>query len=205
MALGTYTELQAAVADFLNRDDLAASVATFIALAEAGLERDLRTGDMEATNTLPVTARFTDLPADFLQPIRLYIAGATKSLVPMSFGEMQDERYRTGDAGGTITGYSITAGRLELFPSPGAETDVEMYYYATLDKLSDAAPTNWLLTKAPDSYLYGALVHSAPYLKDDSRIQLWAGLYQAAIDKLNTTSEASKWGGGSLRIRANGR
>ena len=35
MALTNYTELQAEVANFLNRDDLTAAIPTFIRLAEA--------------------------------------------------------------------------------------------------------------------------------------------------------------------------
>jgi hypothetical protein len=33
--------------------------------------------------------------------------------------------------------------------------------------------TNWLLTAYPDTYLYAALVESAPYLRDDERVALW--------------------------------
>ena len=43
MALSTYTELKASVADWLNRTDLTSVIPDFIALAEAQIERTLRT------------------------------------------------------------------------------------------------------------------------------------------------------------------
>lgn len=237
MALSTYAELQTAVADFLNRDDLASTVPTFIALAEAAIDRDLRTVDMErnvnievnvtdGTVTIvdeygavvlldgdallllldgtPFSGQFVPMPTDFLQPIRFHITGANKALRPMSCGEMQDARYSTTDVTGEPRYYSIVRGALELFPTPATVTSVQAYYYGKVPTLSDATPTNWLLTKAPDVYLYGALVHSAPYLREDGRATVWAAMYQSAIDKLAMTSDAAKWGGGSLRIRAHG-
>ena len=42
MAITTYAELQSAVADFLNRDDLTSVIPTFIDLAEAQMQRTIR-------------------------------------------------------------------------------------------------------------------------------------------------------------------
>lgn len=39
--------------------------------------------------------------------------------------------------------------------------------------LSDANPTNILLTTYPDIYLAAAMVEAAPYLKDADALQLW--------------------------------
>ena len=61
--------------------------------------------------------------------------------------------------------------------------------------------TNWLLTNYPDAYLYGALLHSAPYLQEDSRIQTWAALYQKAISDINSESERSKTSASGRRIK----
>lgn len=45
-----------------------------------------------------------------------------------------------------------------------------------------ATDPNWLITAHPDVYLYGALVESAPYLKDDARIATWAGRLELALE-----------------------
>ena len=46
MALGNYTELQASIADFLNRSDLTLVIPDFITMAEADMNRTLRIKDM---------------------------------------------------------------------------------------------------------------------------------------------------------------
>jgi hypothetical protein len=67
--------------------------------------------------------------------------------------------------------------------------------------LSGTNATNWLLTEAPDVYLYGALVHTAPYLKDDARIQVWEALFAQGIENLRTSSVEAKYGGSGLVIK----
>jgi hypothetical protein len=61
--------------------------------------------------------------------------------------------------------------------------------------------TNWLLTEAPDVYLYGALVHTAPYLKDDARIAIWESFFAQGIDNLNISSSDAKYGGSGLVMK----
>ena len=46
MALTTYTELKASLADWLNRTDLTAAIPDFITLAESQMERQLRLRQM---------------------------------------------------------------------------------------------------------------------------------------------------------------
>ena len=79
--------------------------------------------------------------------------------------------------------------------------NASLVYYARVPTLSVSNTTNWLLTEAPDVYLYGALVHSAPYLKDDARIQVWEALLAQGINNLNTSSADAKYGGSGLVMR----
>ena len=51
MAIGTYAELQTAVANWLDRDDLTDRIPEFIALAEAKMNRNLRISLMENVST----------------------------------------------------------------------------------------------------------------------------------------------------------
>ena len=51
MAIGTYAELQTAVANWLDRGDLTDRIQEFIDLAEARINRNLRLRLMETTAT----------------------------------------------------------------------------------------------------------------------------------------------------------
>lgn len=204
MGLSTFTELKSAIADWLVRDDLTAAIPSFIALAEADISRILRDNRMQKRSTATLDAQYSALPSDWIETIRLHLTDSTHRIELVSAGALADLRAERGDTSGRPTHYAITANGLELFPTPDAAYAAELVYYAKVPSLSDAAPTNWLLTNAPDVLLYGALSHSAPYLKDDSRISVWSGLYQSAINNLNTASERARFSGSGLRLRNRG-
>ena len=100
MALTTYTELKASVADWLNRTDLTAAIPDFITLAESKFSTELK-------------------------------------------------------------------------------------FYGTFTALSGSNASNDVLAKAPDLYLYGALLAAAPLLEHHERVATWEGLYGKALARLN--------------------
>lgn len=202
MAITTYAELKTAVADFLNRDDLASTTETFISLAEANMQRKLRHWRMEKRSTAEIDTQYSAIPADFFEVIRFYVtSGDTKPLELISQAELLDRKRKNLNTSGSPSYYAITAGEIEVYPVPDGTYDTELYYYSRIPALSDSNTSNWVLEYFPDVYLYGALVHSAPYLKDDARMQTWVPLYQEAIDAINLESERSKFGGSGRRLK----
>jgi len=203
MAITTYAELKASLADWLLRDDLTAVIPTFISLAEAQMNRGLSHWRQETRSEAEIDARYSDLPADWLSPIRLSVSttNGPAELEPMSYSTMLDERTRSADVVGVPKYYSISAGSLELYPTPSGTFDVTMLYRGTVPALTDSATTNWLLTYAPDAYLYGSLLQAAPYLSDDARIGVWGSLYENAITGLNADSDKAKHGGSGQRMK----
>ena len=204
MAITNYTELKDSIADTLNRDDLTSVIPSFISLAEAALNRDLRHWRNENRAVAPVSLRYTALPSDFVEPIRMELSADKAKVTLMSHYEMQTLRQSTNDRKGRPRHYNITQGEIELFPTPDTSYDLEMYYYGKIPDLSASTATNPVLTNFPDVYLYGALLHSAPYLGDDQRAQVWASLYRAAVDAINSQSEKAKQGavGRKITIRS---
>lgn len=202
MTIATYAQLKDAIADFLLRDDLTAAIPSFIRLTEARNDRELRHWRQEKRSAVQFSAQYSAIPADFLQPIRLQITDApTSEVAPISTAQMLQLRDDRNDRVGRPTSYALTAGNIELYPTPDNTYNASLVYYGRIDALSDSNTTNWLLTEAPDAYLYGALLHSAPYLKDDPRIAVWGSLYTTAIQALNITSDNAKYGGSGLVMR----
>ena len=202
MAITTYDELKTSVADFLNRDDITSTIPTFISLAEANMQRKLRHWRMEKRSTAEIDTQYSAIPADFFEVIRFYVtSGDTKPLELISQAELLDRKRKNLNTSGSPSYYAITAGEIEVYPVPDGTYDAELYYYSRIPALSDSNTSNWVLEYFPDVYLYGTLVHSAPYLKDDNRTQLWASLYQEAIDAINLESERSKFGGSGRRLK----
>jgi|TARA_R110000850_G_scaffold408_3_gene2316 hypothetical protein len=202
MPITTYAELKTNIADFLNRDDLTSVSSTFVSLAEADLNRQIRHWRQEKRSTAEIDTQYSAIPADMLEVIRFYItSGDTRPLELISQAEMLDRKFRNLNTSGQPAYYAVTAGELEVYPVPDGTYTSELYYFGKTDALSDSNTSNWILEHYPDAYLYGSLIHSAPYLKDDARIQVWAALYQSAIDSINQASEKAKFGGSGRRMK----
>ncbi len=202
MAITTYAELQSNVTDFLNRDDLASIAPTFISLAEADMQRQVRHWRQEKRSTAELDTQYSAIPADFLEAIRFYItSGESRPLELISQFQLLDRKYNRSNTSGEPAYYAITAGEIEIFPAPAGTYTAELYYNARIEPLSDSNTSNWMLEYFPDAYLYGSLIHSAPYLKDDARLQIWAALYQSAIDAINMSGEKAKFGGSGRRMK----
>jgi len=202
MAITTYAELQSNITDFLNRDDLVSVAPTFISLAEANMQRQVRHWRQEKRSTAELDTQYSAIPADFLEAIRFYItSGETRPLELISQFQLLDRKYNRANTSGEPAYYAITAGEIEIFPAPAGTYTAELYYNARIEPLTDSNTSNWMLEYFPDAYLYGSLIHSAPYLKDDARLQIWASLYQSAIDAINMSGEKAKFGGSGRRMK----
>lgn len=191
MALDSYANLKAAIATFLDRDDLTAQIDDFIDLAEARHKREILIREMLARSQAPVGGRFLALPARFIKmrSLRL-LTNPVTVLEEVNLHEMNRER---DAATGKPMFYTIHE-EIEFDITPDAAYTAEMIYYASFLPLDNTNTSNGLLVRAPDAYLYGALVASAPLLAADERIQTWETLYGIARDGLIITDRQSRIG-----------
>jgi len=207
MAITNYTNLQTTIADFLNRDDLTSVIPTFIQLTEAQLNRDIRHHNMEARTSGQQTGgdQYMQVPSDWLETIRLHLTGSgTSALTLMSRAAIADIRAKNENVSTVLPYYYCHSdGQFELYPTPTEDTDFELLYYQKIPDLATNS-TNWLLTDAPDVYLYGALLHSAPYLAEDARVAVWAQMYSAAVQNVNSASEKARYSGSGMTLKVRG-
>jgi hypothetical protein len=202
MALTTYDELKASIADFLNRDDLTSVIPDFITLAETAMNREVRHWRMEKRADANLDTQYTALPNDFLESIRMSLTTAdTNTLEMVNAFQISNLRAQNLNTTGRPVNFAISDGSIEVFPTPDTSYTLEMLYYEKIDTLNSGNTSNWVLTNFPDAYLYGALVHSAPYLAEDARANTWAALYQKAINDINSESERSKTSGSGRRMK----
>ena len=193
MSLLTYADLQEAVVNWLNRPEVEQSVPTFIRLAEADISRKVKHWLNEKRVSTSLNEQYEILPDDWLETIRFEHEDGTeiRLVSTVDMARLQTSR----PSAGKPTSYLITAGQIKLHPTPSDEFQAFLTYSARIPAMSDAAPTNWILANHPDAMLYGALFHSAPYLKDDERTGVWSALYSAAISDMNAQSDRAKYSG----------
>lgn len=186
MTVSTYALLQTAVGRWLNRSDLTADIPTFIEMAEASFKRREEFQE-EFRGTLTIDAANVALPDDCREVTSLYLDGTSfrgpleiispeqLAIKKALFGYLGIPQYAAVSSNGT---------ELLIAPEPSETFIAQMVYLLKLTSLSATNTSNWLLVDHPDIYLYGALVQSAPFLKDDVRIATWKDLLEGAVAEL---------------------
>jgi hypothetical protein len=206
MAISNYTELQTAVANWLDRDDLSARIPEFIGLCEARFNRSLRIRAMETLDTSVSTVADTKtiaLPTGYVQMRDIHITGDPLVQLQYVTPEIMN-RIHAGSVSGRPEVYTIIGENIVLGPTPDAVYSTSMLYYKTFDALSDSSPTNWVITNAPDVYLYGTLLEAEPFLMNDARVQLWATALTESINTLQEQDNKDRHSGSALRVMNTG-
>ena len=206
MSIANYTELQTAVANWLDRDDLAARIPEFISLCEARFNRTLRLRAMETLDTSVSTVAGTStiaLPTGYVQMRDFHLTTSPLTQLQYLTPEMM-VRLNAGSQSGKPLTYTIIGNNIRLGPTPDVVYTTSMLYYKTFDPLSGGAPTNWVITNAPDVYLYGTLLEAEPFLMNDARVQLWATALTESINTLQEQDNKDRHSGSVLRVMNTG-
>jgi len=193
----TYAELQTSIANWLIKTNLTATIPEFIQLTEARLRRDIRARKLQNT-TLSVSTENVTLPSDFRSLEALAHDGSTYygpiDIVPAD--RLPAIKAKYGPTG-PVTHAAILDTIIRFGPAPDATYTLDFSYWRKLDALSDSNTTNWMLDDHPDIYLYGALLESAPFLKDDARVPVWERRFEQALEELHALTQDNQFGGGS--------
>ena len=205
MAISNYSELQTAVANWLDRDDLTDRIPEFIALAEARFNRVLRLRSMEAKYTANTVAsqRNLALPTGYIQMRNFQVNTSPLTTLSYVTPEIYD-RLWGGSTGGTPKFYTILANEVSFGPIPGSVMEVEMLFYKKFDNLSGSVATNWLITNAPDIYLYGSMLEAEPFIMNDERVPLWAAALERGVSDLQEQDNKDRHSGSALRVMNTG-
>lgn len=198
MAITTYSELQTAVASWINRTDLTSPIQDFIALCEATLQARCKLLEFESTATVTITSGVGTLPTGFVGMRSVYwndsLAQPLQYITPEQFDAMRS--WGDGDTYFyTISGSTIRTSNTET-------GSVIMTYYAKFVPLSGSNTSNAILSNFPDAYLYGSLVQACIYTQDDAGAAKYSSLFSNAIDRINDNNADRKYAGATLQVRA---
>lgn len=198
--MNSYAALRASIALWLNRENLAATIPSFIALAESDIANALRDRRMHRTVTTQVDCGTITLPTDYLEAVDVRMVGA---LTPLRFLPNAEANSSRTHGFPPPRFYALLGNTLTTLPEPvanpnGTSPEVQLTYFARPAALSADNPTNWVLAAEPALYLYGGLLHAAPFLIDDERVPLWERAFSSRIDVLTQRSKEALASGGPL-------
>ena len=201
MALATYTDLKAAVADWAHRSNVSTStIDTFIDLAESEFNNRLRCVEQETVAALACTTKYTDLPSDFLEMRVVEYDGSILKNVAYATPEYMAWLRATYTSGDPVAYSTVDGFGADVSPFETGEVEVILTYYAKITALSDSNTTNWLLTSHPNMYLYECLRQMSIYTKDDASVARYATLMQGYYSGLQASDNGKRFGG-PLTIR----
>lgn len=197
MALSTYADLQAAVADWLERSDLAVRTPDFIALAEAQINRVLRQREMMRRSIALISDPFSAVPNDFLEARVLILSDGEEQWELAPATPEQIAGFATAGQVGRPRFWSQVGGEFRYYPAPDRAYAATLQYFCKAPPLTNAAPTNWLLSNHPDVLLFGALKEAGPFLQDAERTATFETKYRTALAEIRDAERAPV---GRLRV-----
>ncbi len=212
MSIDSYAKLQSAIADTVNRDDLAADVTAFspaqidgaikrsIEYATHALTRNIisRGGikHMETVSNALVTGVGSEtltLPTDFAGVRAFYLNNS--GIVILEFVDPTTlwTQYPSSTTGQPQKYTIIGTNTAYLRPIPDTTYTTRLVYYAKIPALSDSNTSNWVLVNAPDVYIGQSMVELCLYLENDDRLQFWKGYTDERLNDLMGDDRNVRW------------
>ena len=191
MAINSYAALKTAIASYLHRDDLTAMIPTFIALAESDIASDIADLPQLLTRATATTAAGNPL----IDTLGMYaLRDAWHDGEPIAILHPNSVP-ASGTDTGRPQGICIEGdAQLRVYPTPDGAYEIDVLYVPIISPSMaggepDDAATNWILQQHLGCYLYGALLHSAPFIQDQGTVQLWQVAYETSINRLRATNK----------------
>ena len=194
MAFTDYTDLLIGVSDYTGRDDVAHLFGRFTALAETKLNRRLRVRDMDEEISLTTDANGdATLPADYIEARE--VKDSNGRILRQASINALTRLY--ANRSGVPSEFAIVGSVFMVKPTVAATFD--MIYYEKIPPL-ETNSTNWLLTRAPDIYLYATALEVAAWERSVEGVGAAQNLLDTSISQLIIDDERARWSLGKVKL-----
>lgn len=186
----TYDSLIADVQSYLERTDTQTveKIPTFVMLAEQIIASQIKfLGNLTVQNSTmvqndPVIAK----PARWHKTVSMNVTvnGEKRPVFLRKYEYLRT--YSPDSSNGGVPEYYADYDYQHwlVAPTPDDDYSFEVLYYERVQPLDSTNQTNWFTQYAPQALLYGALLQSAPFLKNDARIPMWKAQYDEIMQTL---------------------
>lgn len=191
MAITTYSQLKTRALQWMRRNNIPdADVAEWVSLAEARLNRMLKVVETEAALTGISGDRAVSISAlSVVEPMALKLVetnGSEREVIPKPYGVINYLDLTACPSFYEISGTNIK------FDTMLDQAYALRFIYMGRFALSDAAPTNKLLTEHPDVYLAATIMWGGLFTEDDPKISKWKSLLDEAMPEVQHTFAQAK-------------
>lgn len=170
---------------------------TLIKTAEHELNRVLKIEDRTQLSDIEAASNLVELPEDYreMRVLSNPHHREMKYYIPSKFYAFGDPSNRDYEAY-TIVNNCIALGGIVTVDKP---LHLTMLYYQKIPDFK-TADASWLADDYLDVYTYCVLKHSAPFLREDERLQTWMALYGEALATAMAENDDRKFAGSPLKI-----
>ena len=208
MAVNTLADMQANIIDWVARTDLTTAVVNnFIDLAESEIVNGvygvdgkvivppLRVKSMEIRDdTFVLDGEFTELPTGFLGFKSLKKVGDPDTVLDFVTEEVFNATWLSTGSTTTPRAYTIIGNEIRVGPGAAAADVLDVVYYKQPDNLVGVG-SNWICTRYPNTYLYGALRHLAVYCGMDGRLSFFQSAFIGTLMSLHAAEKSTAFSG----------
>src|SRR5713226_10736466 len=196
MSITTYTELQAAIGNWLDHSLFTARIPEFITIFESTANRRLRVRQQEVTASLvPNVTGSVAIPSDYLAWRRVTWTGKTRTELQFVHPSYLQAAYPSSPADVPRI-FTIEGSTLKVRPLDS--TALEFDYFQKVPALA-SNPVNWLLTEHPDLYLFGSMVEAEMFGVNDERAPLWKARRDEIFDEIEKLNNKTR-GPSAIRV-----
>lgn len=195
--ISNYSDLQAAVTDFMARNDIAGNVTTFIQLAEAHLNREIESIASTITLNGVQDQNYIDITnLNIIEPVSLYVDGVIHEFQVTPKPQGSFPYYDISATPSVWCVEEVNSGATSLsYIRFDRALDVPYTFRFTYQgrfRLSDDVPTNEFLTHYPDVYLAACIVWGCLYTKDVPSGAMYKTMLDEGIASARSTYAQSK-------------
>jgi hypothetical protein len=190
-AFADYLDLRLAVSEHVGNRAISDVFPRLVKMAEATLNKKLRTRQQITNGTLTFTDGVAPLPADCLEIISLFFNPTTT----MRAGSIVDTR----DTASGDDAYAVSGSNVLVYGATGTRSVI---YFAAIPTLTTSTTTsNWLLAAHPQVYLYAVGFEAAKFLRDPELAAMTDQLFAGALNDMLINDERDRWANGIVRQR----
>lgn len=193
----TYNSLVSNLLGYLERDDAdtVAAIPTFVLFAQQRISRDAKTLFLETyvTNALTINVNVIQKPANWLNTITFNVGNGTNNNTRNQIILRDYEycrKYCPDDSVQGLPKYYCDYGYNNwlIVPTPDVAYPFELAYEGLPTPIDVSNQTNQLTQNAPELLFYACLIEAYVYLKDSANLQVAQGLYNTALQAIQTES-----------------
>jgi hypothetical protein len=156
-------DLYVAASEYVKEADFGHLFDRFVAFTELEIERNVLLEGQHGTSTLTLVNGRANIPTDFSQ-----VRAVRTVNEPYLNLKRISKQLETGSGLECEYGYTFDGSEIVVFPTTTGS--VKFDYYKKIPRLTDVAPTNWLLDQAPDVLLSG-VIYQVLMWKGDERTE----------------------------------